>query len=181
MGNHIIDIEDLKMLGRPINKMVSEHKLYALITETEMLQIKPMIGDALYLTLVENVSNESPKDGRIKLLLNGGVYDQAEYTDCVCGGKCYFEGLKKAIAYFVYAQYIMTGEFESTRYGIAMKDGDYSHQISDKQRSNYYNNLIDIGKGYLKDCMAFCKISGLVKSAGRTLSNMGGFTIKKIG
>lgn len=181
MENHIIDIEDLKMLGRPINKMVSEHKLYALITETEMLQIKPMLGDSLYLTLVANVSNENPEDERIKLLLNGGTYDLADYKDCAEEGKRYFEGLKRAIAYFVYAQYVMTGEFESTRYGVAIKDNDYSHQISDKQRSNYYNNLIDIGKGYLKDCVAFCKVSGLIKTTGRTLSNMGGFTIKKIG
>lgn len=179
--NHIIEIEDLKMLGRPLNKMTSEHKLYALIAETEMLQIKPIIGDSLYLTLVENANNENPQDKRIKLLLEGGIYNPSEYSGTSCSDKRYFEGLKKAVAYFVYAQYVMTGEFESTRYGITLKDGDYSSHISDKQRSNYYNNLVDIGKGYLKDCIAFCKVSGLIKTTGKTLSNMGGVTIKKIG
>lgn len=180
LNNNIISIEDLKMFGRPMSNLGSDQKYYAFITEVEMLYIKPTFGDDLYLTLVENANNVNPSDERIKILLEGGVYKPADYGKND-GNRFYLEGLKKCIAYYVFSQHIMSGDYESSRYGFVVKNNDYSDKISDKQRSNYYNNIIEIAKGYLNDCIKFCKISGLIRSKGKSLSKMGGITITKIG
>ena len=46
--NHLIEIDELRALGRPIGKHVSEEKLLAYITEVEQMNIKPSLGEALF-------------------------------------------------------------------------------------------------------------------------------------
>ena len=179
MENNIISIEDLKMVGRPLGKMVQDHKLYAFIQETESLYIKPKLGDDLFITLVENANEVNPADGRLKILLEGGIYDPKDYGRDE-PRRC-FDGLKKAISYFVYAENVMSGNVESTRYGFNIKNDDYSNNITDKTRSSLYNNIIDKAKGFLGDCLTFCKISGLIKDEGKSKINVGGCVIRKIG
>mgnify|MGYP000496692831 CR=1 FL=1 len=68
-----------------------------------------------------------------------------------------------------------------SRFGIGVKENEYSSHVSDKSRSTLYNGIIEIAKGYLDECLLFCKISGLIKSKGNSRINIGGCTIKKIG
>lgn len=180
---HIITVEQLRKLGRPIGKMVSEDKLLAFITESEQLQVKPIIGDTLFMRIMNELSKDSVEDEKINLLLDGGTYRCTYYgknagadNDVRC-----FMGLRLALSYFVYAQYVMSGDVESTRYGLNIKNDEYSSHVSDKSRSNLYNNANEIGKGYMQECVAFCKISGLMVEQGKSKINMGGCTIKKIG
>lgn len=178
----MITAAEVKTSGRPIGKMVDDDKLTSYITETEQLQIKPVLGDPLYLQICKELEKEeSERDSRITTLLNGGVY---EVTDCKGDeqkGEHYFEGLKVAISYFVYAQNLMSGDYQSTRFGTVLKSDDYSSHISDKQRSDNYNNVMEIANAYLKDCVGYCKSVGLIKSGGRGKINFGGITIRKIG
>ena len=168
---HILQPADLRTLGRPIGK-VAEEKLKAFITEAEQLHIKPILGDELFLKLLDDREQES-KD--IVTLLNGGTYtDKRDKLHS-------FMGLKVALSYFVYAQNLMSGDIESTRFGSVMKNGDYSTHISSKERSDAYNNAVDVAKAYLQECVSFCKEIGLIKAAGRTKYNVGGITIRKIG
>lgn len=168
----ILQPNEVRTLGRPIGKVVDE-KLNAFITEAEQLHIKPILGDELFLRILEEL--EKGDDDRIKILLDGGVYkDQNEKTHS-------FMGLRVAISYFVYAQNLMSGDIESTRFGNVIKDGDYSTRISSKERSEAYNNAIDVANSYLKECVAYCKDVGLIKSTGRPNFNAGGITIRKIG
>ena len=178
-NKHIITIEQLKTLGRPIGK-VDNDKLEAFITEAEQLHIKPTIGDALFLRLLEEAAKENVEDENLKILLEGGTYNESDFgrnNDNVHS----LLGLRVALSYYVYAQYVMSGDIESTRYGLNIKNDEYSTHVSDKSRSSLYNNAIEIAKGYLKECLTFCKVSGLIKEQGKSKVNIGGCTIRKIG
>lgn len=168
---HIIKPSEVVSLGRPIGK-VDESKLLAYITEAEQMNIKPALGDELFL----NIINEGEENDLYKLLLNGGVYKDNDQNARS------FMGLKVALSYFVYAQNVMTGDFQSTRYGTVIKQGEYSQGISSKERSDCYNNAFEVAQHYLSECLAFCKVYNLIRNrnGSRTIST-GGCTIRKIG
>lgn len=168
---HILLATEIRTLGRPIGK-VADEKLTAFITEAEQLHLKPVLGDELFLKILDE--NER-KDENIEKLLNGGTYrDKRDNLRS-------FMGLKIALSYFVYAQNLMSGDIESTRFGSVLKNGDFSSHISSKERSDAYNNAIDVANAYLKECVTFCTDIGLIKTAGRAKYNVGGVTIRKIG
>ncbi len=177
---HLITTDELRKLGRPIGK-VADDKLQAFINEAEQLHVKPIIGDKLFIDLQKEVEEEddSKKNAALRLLLDGGTYLENE------GGSDEtvrsFSGLKVAISYFVYAQNLMVGDIESTRYGSVVKSGDFSDRISSKERSDAYNNTLEAANAFLKECLAYCRVKELITTAGKPTASIGGITIKKIG
>lgn len=168
---HIIRPDEVAKLSRPIGK-VDEVKLFAYITEAEQVNIKPVLGDELFL----NILKEGETNALYKVLLNGGTYtDRNNYTRS-------FVGLKVSLAYYVYAQNVMTGDFQGTRFGTVVKQGDYSREISSKERSDYYNNVLEVAHHYLQECVTYCKSQNLFKTnKSRRVVSSGGCTIRKIG
>lgn len=166
---HLLTLDELRKLGRPIGKM-DDDKLEAYLTEAEQMYVKPCLGDELFLSLFGNCEED-----RVKLLLDGGVYDDRN------GKPHSFLGLKVAISYFVYAQNVMSGDFQSTRYGMRLKEDDYSARISSKERSDHYNNTLEVANCYLNECVAYCKSVGLIATRGNVSASPGGITIRKIG
>lgn len=167
---HLVTPQEVVNLGRPIGK-VNPEKLLAYITETEQLYIKPTIGTELFLKLLK----EDLDDETLLTLLNGGQYEDSNK------GIQSFVGLKTTISYYVYAQNVMSGDFQSTRYGMVVKDGDYSTHISSKERSDCYNNTLEVANAYLRECVSYCTSKGLIKRVGRATAALGGITIRKIG
>lgn len=168
---HILQPADIKTLGRPIGK-VADEKIMAFITEAEQLHIKPILGDELFLKLFDGCVRQ---EENITKLLYGGTYTDKR-------GKIHsFMGLRVALSYFVYAQNLMSGDIESTRFGSVMKNGDFSTHISSKERSDAYNNAIDVAKAYLQECVVYCREIGLIEVVGHTKYHVGGVTIRKIG
>lgn len=168
---HLVTPQEVVKLGRPIGKVDTE-KLLAYISETEQLNIKPVIGTKLFLDLLDQKEDRDP---RFDTLLNGGTYEDER------DGIMSFVGLKVTISYFVYAQNVMSGDFQSTRYGMVMKDGEFSNHISSKERSDCYNNTLEVANAYLRDCVAYCKSVGLISSAGKATAFTGGIRIRRIG
>lgn len=166
----LITPDEIKKLGRPIGN-VDENKIKAFIREAEHMSVKPVIGDELYLKLLEKGDSEED----YKTLLNGGTYTDSR------GNVFSFMGLRVAISYYVYAQNVMSGDFESTRYGMVLKDGDFSTRLSSKERSDCYNNALEVANTYLKDCLQFCKEKGLIKRASMKKAKTGSVIIRKIG
>ncbi len=167
---HLVTPQEIIKLGRPLGK-VDPDKLAAYITEAEQLYVKPIIGTALFLKLAAN----DGCDKRINVLLEGGVYNNEN------GEMLSLVGLKVALSYFVYAQNVMSGDFQSTRFGMTIKSDDYSTRLSSNERSACYNNAIDIANSYLRECVSYCKTVGLIKKTGRPSASLGGITIRKIG
>ncbi len=168
---HLVTPQEVVHLGRPIGT-VDHDRLLAYISETEQLNIKPVIGTPLFLKLLDD--NED-RDPRLDTLLKGGTYEDER------NGVMSFVGLKVTIAYFVYAQNVMSGDFQSTRYGMVLKDGDYSSHISSKERSDCYNNTLEVANAYLRECLAYCKSTGLISKTGKPTAFTGGIRIQKIG
>ena len=177
---NLITTAELRKLGRPIGK-VADDKLEAFINEAEQLHIKPIIGDKLYLDLQKEVEvvEDGEKNDALQLLLNGGTYFENEggIDETIRS----FSGLKVAISYFVYAQNLMVGDIESTRYGSVVKNGDFSDRLSSKERSDAYNNTLEAANAFLKECLAYCREKELITSAGKPTASLGGIYIKKIG
>lgn len=156
---------------RQFGKHVSDDKIQAYIHEVEMLYVKPLIGDDTYIAIIEGVESDSET---YKTLLSGGVYNTRQ------GKKRVFSGLKTAIAYYVYSQYVMSGDMESTRYGLVVKDGEYSSRISSKERSDCYNNALQVANGYMSECVEYMReVMGVCASESPKIS--GSVKIKKIG
>lgn len=177
---NLIDAKELRTLGRPIGK-VADDKLQAFINEAEQLHVKPILGDKLYLDLLKEneIESEDEKSPILQLLLTGGTYLENEGTADETIRS--FSGLKVAISYYVYAQNLMVGDIESTRYGSVIKDGDFSSHISTKTRSEAYNNTIQVANAYLKECLEYCITKELITSAGKPKAPIGGITIRRIG
>lgn len=186
MANQLVTAEQVKTLGRPIGKMVAENKLNAFIREAERLHIKPLLGDDLYLMLLDAISSDTGEikddaDERLKLLLDGGIYDEADYKENTENKKHLLDGVRIALSYYVYAEDVMSGDFEITRFGVVTTNNNFSTHISRNYRSDLYNNTIDKANAYMDECVTFCKISGLIKEKGKSKVNIGGCTIRKIG
>ena len=185
-------------MGRPIGK-VDNAQLEAYIEEVEQMYVKPTLGEELFLALLFRTYDAT--DTRYDILLNGGGYKGAERVDpCSCDAPLiddygnevdsteqevspdtrYLTGLRTAMSYFVYAQNIMTGDFQSTRYGMVMKENDYSSHLSSKDRSDAYNNALEVANNYLRECVAYAKEVGLLKTTRRAY-NSGSLRIRKIG
>lgn len=168
--NTIITPTEARKLGRPIGK-VSDDKILAFILEVENTIIRRSIGDELYLELTEKTEFDEP----YVTLLNGGKYADR------CGNVHIFNGLKVAEAYYVYAQNVRAGDFESTRYGMVIKDDSYSNGLSSKERDQVANNATEVADIYLAECLEYCRRNN-IRTGNRQSSHLtAGCVIRKIG
>lgn len=166
---HLLTTNEAISLGRPIGK-IEEAKLLAFITECEQMNVKPAIGEKLFNNVLA-----TPETEPYKTLLEGGVYEDS------LGEQFSFMGLKVTMAYFVNAQNLMSGDIQSTRFGNVLKNGDYSTGISSKERSDAYNNTLEVANHYLNECVKYCRAKKLLGTAkGKSIAT-GGCTIRKIG
>lgn len=170
--NTLVTAEEVKKLGRPIGK-VDNSKILSFITEVEQTIIRKTIGDAFYIRLIDYVGSDK-KDEAIELLFNGGIYQNSKGEDVM------FMGLKQAESYFVYAQNVRAGDFESTRYGMVQKNDEYSSSISAKERDSIANSVTEIGNEYLRECINYCVVKGLINKVGQSMHTTSGCVIRKI-
>ncbi len=143
--NALITAEEVSALARPI--YADEEIVSSIIAESEREDIKPRIGDRLYLTLktkgVDELTNEE------SLLLNGGQWTSSN------GDVHYLEGLKTALAYFVYSRIVRDGNIQSTRYGARIKSDENSTSTEDTERQRQYRQAFASADRYLAECLAF--------------------------
>lgn len=179
--DHLITVEEVRALGRPISPQIDKEKLQSYIYETERLSIKPVLGDSLFSRILERLQPDKEKmadNDPIKILLDGG-----EYTDAQ-GQYHLVSGLRMAMSYYVYAQYVMDGDLQLTRAGVVVKDGAYSSHASSKERSDCYNNALTIARGFMDEVKEYVRYAfpDEYRRRGNTLkSHQNGVVIRKIG
>lgn len=167
---HLITPTEVGQYGRPISAKTDDDKLNAYITEAEQMNIKPVLGDELFLSILE----KGEEDDKFIRLLAGGTYDS--------DGRLYsFAGLKAAMSYYVFSKYLMVGDINATRFGVVMKDDSYSSRISSAERSNAYSDTLEVANCYLQDCVEYCKRVGLMPGRVGFQKASGAVTIRKIG
>lgn len=98
--------------------------LTQIIAESEREDIRPRIGAAIYVALKE-ASTEEDLTGGMRVLLLGGTWADP------AGKVRYLDGLKTALAYYVYGRVIRDGNITSTRYGAVIKSDENSNSASD--------------------------------------------------
>lgn len=135
----IIEPSDVAKLARPCD--CDDDVILRTIEESEMLDIKPTLGDALFLRLGTHVEFDR--------LLNGGEYQNDK------GETFVFAGLKRTLAYYVWARLVKTSTNHLTRFGYVVKQDDHSRATEFKERQIAYNDAFAIADGYMKQCLAY--------------------------
>lgn len=166
---NLITYEDISHLARPCT--TDEDMAAAMIAEAQRVEIKPRLGDALYLKLME----ETPED-RFKVLLEGGVWEDK------CGRNL-LTGIKTALAYYALARITRDGNIQATTYGSVVKDDQYSADPERTERQRQYRELFSQADSYMAEALAYltknCSNFPEYKAQGKMRSNR--TTIKIIG
>ena len=141
MQQYLITTLEVSSLSRSMSLHIDEDKIETYIRESESIDIKSALGDALYLDVKDNPD-------KYKLLLEGGIYEGKD-------GKQLLTGLKVALAYYTYARIVKNGDGNVTRYGFVQKESEYISHIEFKEKVMAYDDAFSIADRYLKECVMF--------------------------
>lgn len=137
MTNLLITPEEISLLARPCH--VDEQKAIAYIVEAELNNIKPALGDDLFLRL---------KRGENRLLLEGGEYER--------DGKLYYiAGVKRALAYYVYSRLLESGSVDLTRQGVVNRRSDDANAADEDNIIKISRETYAIADRYMQEVMDY--------------------------
>lgn len=162
MQEYLITTREVSGLSRSMSLHIDEEKINSYIRESENIDIRSAIGDALYLDIKKNRE-------RYELLLEGGTYKDKK------GDERVLTGLKPALAYYAYARLLMNSDGSVTRYGFVNKDSEYSGRPEFKEKVQAYNNACAVADRYLKETVLYLKENNeqypLYRNAGEIKAN----------
>lgn len=141
--------QDISLLARPC--YADEAKVLAYIYEAEQNNIKPKIGDDLFLRL---------KDGENSLLLDGGTYEKN-------GKRYYLNGIKKALAYYAYSRLLESGSVNLTRQGVVNRRSDDANAVNEDNIIKISRETYAIADRYMQEIMDYLG-AGEAKTTQRT-------------
>ena len=136
----LITPEEISMLARPC--YADEAKAMAYIYECEQNDIKKVMGDDLLIRL---------KEGEQSFLLDGGVYERN-------GRKYYLNGIKKALAYFVYSRLLESSSAELTRQGVVNRRSDMTNEADDEEIISVSRKTLAIADCYMQEVAIYLGI-----------------------
>lgn len=142
MQQYLITTDEVSKLARTMSIHVDPEKIEAYIRESENIDLKSNLGDALFLDVKEHPENYCE-------LLNGGSYT------IECEGERSFAGLKTTLAYYTYARMVKDGDGSVTRFGFANKDNEYSSRPDFKEKFMAYNDAFSVANRYMKECVRY--------------------------
>lgn len=129
----LITPEEISTLARPC--YADEEKALAYIVEAEQNNIKPAIGDDLFIQL---------KEGGQTFLLEGGIYER--------NGKRYeLNGIKKALAYFVISRLYESSTVELTRQGVVNRRSEFSDNADERDIISVSRETYAIANRYMEE------------------------------
>lgn len=129
----LITPEEISTLARPC--YADEEKALAYIVEAEQNNIKPAIGDDLFIQL---------KEGGQTFLLEGGIYERN-------GKRYYLNGIKKALAYFVISRLYESSTTELTRQGAVNRRSEYSDNADNREIISVSRETYAIANRYMEE------------------------------
>lgn len=168
---------DIQSTVRSVSTNIDDTKMLSFITEAQLQDIKPVIGDSLYIDLLKyaNRSETDPVNEIYDALMDGAIY---QYNDV----DYMFAGLRFALNYYAYARIVKFGDGNVTRFGFVNKQDQYSsrHDIAEKQME--YKDATKTADTVMQDCIRFIEhnIESFPKyAAGKVIKT--GITIQCIG
>lgn len=152
MRTHLMSISGFRELARPTSKHLDESEVDKYIEEVEDTVIIPAIGLSTFKRLCESDIFEGEND---YILLNGGDWSE---SSCGCGDgtterRCY--GIRKAMAYFVFARMVQNDGSILTRSGFIQHTDEHGTKDDDKNRVRKYNEVMQVAETYLSTCVEF--------------------------
>lgn len=155
MTNLLITPEEISLLARPCH--VDEQKAIAYIVEAELNNIKPALGDDLFLRL---------KRGENRLLLEGGEYER--------DGKLYYiAGVKRALAYYVYSRLLESGSVGLTRQGVVNRRSEFSDEADEREKISVSRETYAIADRYMQEIAKYIGGCGeATETSQRTLMKL---------
>ena len=197
---NLITYEDISRLARPCT--TDRDMAEAMIAEAQRVEVKPRLGDALYLRVLdlENIEmiidcgNASSFHDLVlgiipearttvsdlnpyAFLLEGGLWVDKSGTERM------LTGIKTALAYYTLARIVRDGNIQASAYGSVVKDDQYSSETETAERQRQYRELFSQADGYMAEVVNYlasnCHSFPEYKVAGRMRSNR--TTIRIIG
>jgi hypothetical protein len=122
-----------------ISKNTDKDRLDVQIWRAQRLDVKPVLGEALYYDLMENIS-----DPKYILLLDGGSYSPSQY-------EVYFQGLKDLTSAFAYSRLAGNNDTFITNKGNKIKLSEQSTEqtksVTDNNAQQAVSDAIAIAEG----------------------------------
>lgn len=142
MQQFLITTDEVCKLARTMSMYIDTEKIETYIRESENIDLKSNLGDALFLDVKEHPENYCE-------LLNGGSYTiEGE-------GRRSFAGLKTTLAYYTYARIVKNGDGNVTRFGFVNKDNEYSSRSDFKEKLIAYDDAFSVADRYMKECVRY--------------------------
>lgn len=173
--NHLTTPDNIKKNVRPVSAHLDAGRIEIYIDEAEQLNIKPRIGDALYIDLLRWTTAED-KTGfpvEYETLINGGEY---QTTRCGLPETKTFKGLLAALGYYVYARLVKHNDSNVTRFGFTQKEDEYSTHHDLKIKLAEEKDALTIGDAYTTECIQYLKANAknipLFKNQGKAKNRL---------
>lgn len=171
---NLITYEEISELARPCT--ADRELAEAFIAEAQRVEVKPRLGDALYMRLLRDIETEIVITGGTATVVSGVVIDATpgavttdegldpydmlliggKWTDS-CGRPRLLTGVKTALAYYVLARIIRDGNIQATTYGAVVKDDQYSSDPERAERQRQYREIFAQADTYMAEVVDFIR------------------------
>jgi hypothetical protein len=149
MNNQLITFNDIKSSVKSLSEHVKEDRVNNAILEAQQLDLKPRIGEQMYIELLE--TKATPTEAFRALMLG------AIYTNPSDGLKYEFAGVKKALSYFAYSRLIKGISSSVASTGFVQKNNDFSQHTQLKEKLAASKDAEITGAAYLQECVDYIK------------------------
>lgn len=180
---NLITYEEISTLARPCT--ADKELALAMIAEAQRVEIKPRIGDDLYIKLMDSAGSGTTGTRRIfyggtaaytptatikgaasaATIIRGTAASVADprFNVLMQGGKWtagdgktrLLTGLKTALAYYTLARLVRDGNIQVSTYGSVIKDDQYSAEAEKSERQRQYRELFEQADSYMAEVISY--------------------------
>lgn len=154
MVKHLTTTDKIKTSVRFVSDKLDARRVDPYIGESEQMDIKNQIGEALFVDLLDYASaSDKSAFPDYSMLLDGGIYEVTDRRGCK--EKRMFSGLIEALNYYVWARLVKNNNYTVTRAGTVNKTDPYSANAELKERLIVEKDALSIADKYLGECIAY--------------------------
>lgn len=144
----LITIDDIKLYKEISSNTDVTTKVDQYIVEAQEFDVRAVLGDELYLDILDKRENGWAEKTDYKTLFEGGTYT---YQD----KKYSFAGLKAVLVYYSYARIIPNLNDQVTAFGLVNKTNEFSNRSEDKIIQRKVSQAINGAEIYQRQMIDF--------------------------
>lgn len=145
----LIDEAALRSRCRLFSNNYTWERMAPSVLEAQQAEIKPQIGDALFIRLL---SPDYAASDPYATLLDGG-----RYTDGCCGGERIFDGLRTALSYYVYGRLITSSVNYLGTTGLRTATDSTAVKAEYEERERVRLDARRMAESYMRDALLYAK------------------------